>query len=154
VLFGGFTRGWRHSSSAEAHKRWEAMITLAGIGWGQDNPAFRQMFTSLFAPGAGPEQADWFNALQRASASPEEAQRLLHEIGGFDVTEMLGRVRSPTLIFHCRGDALVPHGAGRQLAASIPGAEFVTLDSDNHLPLEDEPAWEVLVARLRAFLGA
>ncbi len=153
VLFGGFATGWRHSRSPDVQTRWNAMITLAGLGWGTNNPAFRQMFTSLFMPRAAPEHADWFNELQRASASPEQAQRLLAAIGEFDVAELLGAVAAPTIVFHCRDDALVAFGAGRHLAANIPGAEFVALESDNHLPLPDEPAWAVFVERLRDFLS-
>lgn len=153
VLFGGFAAGWTHHESAEIHAHWEAIITLTGAGWGKDNPAFRQIFTSLFAPRASSEQADWFNELQRVSASPTQAQRLLRTMGSFDVRPLLDRLQPPTLIFHCRDDALVPFGAGRHLAANIPGAEFVALESDNHLPLEDEPAWPVFVERLREFLS-
>lgn len=153
VLFGGFPRGWCHSRSKDVQAQWEAMITLAGLGWGTNNPAFRQMFTTLFAPRATSEQADWFNELQRVSASPQEAQRLLRAIGWFDVSGELSAVRTPTLVFHCRHDAMVPFDSGRQIAGAIPGAQFVGLDSDNHLPLEDEPAWAVLVEQLRAFLA-
>jgi len=53
------------------------MITLTRTGWGADNPAFRQLFTSQFIPRATPAQQDWFNELQRVSCSPEESQRLL-----------------------------------------------------------------------------
>ena len=153
VLFGGFATGWHHSSSEGVHARWEAMITLAGLGWGNNNPAFRQMFTSLFAPRAAPEQADWFNELQRVSASPDEAQRLLRAVGAFDVAPLLSQVRAPTLVLHCRDDALVPFASGRHLATNIPGAQFVGLDSENHLPLADEPAWAVFAANLREFLA-
>ncbi len=152
VLFGGFAMGWRHHHSANVHARWEAMITLTAVGWGKDNPAFRQMFTSQFLPRATSEQANWFNELQRVSASPEESQRLQRAIGMFDARELLSKVRAPTIVFHCRGDAMVPYGNGRFLAANIPGAEFVGLDSDNHLPLEGEPAFVEFIERLRAFL--
>ena len=130
-----------------------AQITLTEVGWGTDNPAFRQMFTSLFMPSATPEQQGWFNELQRVSASPEEAQRLQRAIGAFDVRPILGEVRVPTIVFHCRGDATVPFDAGRRLASKIKGAEFVGFDSENHLPLEHEPAWAVFVERLREFLA-
>ena len=153
VLFGGFATGWHHSRSEGVHARWEAMITLAGLGWGNDNPAFRQMFTSLFAPHAAPEQADWFNELQRVSASPDEAQRLLRAVGIFDVAPLLSQVQAPTLVLHCRDDALVPFASGRHLATNIPGAQFVGLDSENHLPLADEPAWAILAANMREFLS-
>jgi pimeloyl-ACP methyl ester carboxylesterase len=129
------------------------MTTLTRTGWGKDNPAFRQMFTSLFVPRATAEQASWFNELQRISASPEEAQRLQEAIGELDVRPLLQSVRSPTIIFHCRSDSMVPFGNARYLAANIPGAELVGLESDNHILLEDEPAWRVFVEHLRDFLA-
>ena len=152
ILFGGFASGWRFAAP-EVRARWEAMITLTGSGWGQDNPAFRQMFTSLFLPRATADQAASFNELQRVSASPEQAERMQRALGELDVREMLPKVRTRTIVFHCRGDAMVPFSAGLQLASKIPGAEFVGLDSDNHLPLADEPAWAVFVDHLREFLA-
>ena len=62
-------------SSATEKEQGAAMLTLMRVGWGQQNPAFRQMFTSQFAPDATKEQADWFNDLQRVSCSPENAVR-------------------------------------------------------------------------------
>ena len=153
VLFGGFAAGWRHSPSPELRAQRQAMVTLTEVGWGLNNPAFRQMFTSLFVPRATPEAADWFNELQRVSASPHEAQRLQLAVAEFDVRPLLARVRAPTIVFHSRDDAMVPFANGRQLASSIPGAEFVGLDSENHLLLEDEPAWAVFVDHLRDFLA-
>jgi len=129
------------------------MVTLTEVGWGLNNPAFRQMFTSLFVPRATPEAADWFNELQRVSATPHEAQRLQLAVAEFDVRHLLARVRAPTIVFHCRDDAMVSLANGRRLAAGIPGAEFVGLDSENHLLLEDEPAWPVFVEHLRDFLA-
>jgi len=129
------------------------MYTLVGFGWGQDNPAFRQMFTSLYFPNATAEQAKWFNELQRISASPEGAQRLQRTLSQIDVRHLLRKVQTPTLVMHCRDDAVIPFEAGRILARHIPGARFVALDSPNHLVLGDEPAWPKLVGHLREFLA-
>lgn len=64
VLYGGFAVGWRKRPRTEAEKEaGEAMLTLMRLGWGQENPAFRQLFTSQFIPGGTKEQADWFNEL-------------------------------------------------------------------------------------------
>ena len=71
-----------------------------------------------------------------------------------DVTELARQVRVPTLVLHARGDARVPFDEGRRLAALIPGARFVPLDSDNHVLLDSEPAWPHFLAELRGFLGA
>jgi pimeloyl-ACP methyl ester carboxylesterase len=129
------------------------MLTLMRLGWGQKNPAFRQLFTSQFIPGASKGQTDWFNELQRISTSPEDAVRNLVANGDTDVTALLGQVSVPTLVMHARDDARVPFDQGRRLAAGIPGARFVSLPSRNHLILEDEPAFPRFLQEIRAFLA-
>jgi pimeloyl-ACP methyl ester carboxylesterase len=129
------------------------MLTLIRTGWGQDNPAFRQLFTSLFIPGATPKQMDWFNELQRRTVSPENAARFQEAVADIDVSGLLACVKVPTLVLHASGDALVPFLAGRHLAIGIPGTEFVSLDSRNHILLADEPAFGQLLARIRHFIG-
>ena len=92
------------------------MLTLMRLGWGQENPAFRQMFTSQFAPDATKEQADWFNDLQRVSCSPENAVRYGEAAATIDVTELLGKVTAPTLVMHARDEVRVPFENGRRMA--------------------------------------
>src|SRR5262249_39810457 len=122
------------------------------LGWGQDNPAFRQMFTGLFIPGGSQEQADFFNELQRRATSPECAARYFDVAGDIDVTDLLRRVSVPTLVMHVRGDLVVPLEAGRVLAAGIPRARFLALQGQNHLFLEHEPASERFFEELSLFL--
>ena len=152
VLYGGYPTGWRVRASREEIDTREAMITLTRTGWGRNNPAFRQLFTSLFFPDAPPAETEWFNELQRVSASPENAIRLQQAFGLIDVREYLPQVAVPTLVLHTDRDAVVPFAAGRQLATTIPGAQFVQLDSRNHLILEHEPAWRRASEAIRAFL--
>ena len=121
-------------------------------GWGRKNPAFRQLFTNVFMPDATAEQMQWFNELQRRTASPDNAANILHSINDFDVDHLLARVRVPTLVLHCRGDSAQPFDEGRRLAAGIPGARFVALEGRNHLMLEGEPAWARFLDEVRAFL--
>jgi pimeloyl-ACP methyl ester carboxylesterase len=128
------------------------MLTLMRIGWGQENPTFRQLFTSQFIPGGTKEQSDWFNELQRISCSAEDAVRNLCACGEVDVTALLPQVKVPTLVMHCREDARVPFEAGRRMAAAIPSARFVPLEGRNHLILEDEPAFERFLAELKGLL--
>ena len=129
------------------------MTTLMRLGWGADNPTFRQMFTGLFIPGGTPEQADSFNELQRRTTSPECAARYMDVVGDFDITDLLAEVKAPTLVMHVRGDHIVPIEAGRQLAAGIPGAHFVALQGQNHLFLEHEPAFDRFLEEIKLFLG-
>jgi len=154
VLVGGYAVGWATRNDPMERAMREAMITLTGTGWGQNNPAFRQMFTSLYFPNATEEQANWFNELQRISTSPEGAQRLQRVLSEIDVRHLLRKVQVPTLVLHCRNDSVIPFEAGRLLARYIPGAKFVALESENHLVLKEEPAWPVLVAQIRQFLAS
>src|SRR3954465_6079655 len=154
VLYGGYAVGWKKRARTEADKAaGDAMLTLMRLGWGQENPAFRQMFTSQFIPGASKEQADWFNEFQRISGSPDDAARNLLANGEGDVTSLLSQVNVPTLVMHARHDARVPFESGRRMAAGIPGARFVPLDSPNHIMLEGEPALARFMEELKAFIG-
>lgn len=154
VLFGGFAVGWNKREQTDAEREQNAaMMALMRLGWGQENPAFRQLFTSQFIPGGTKEQADWFNELQRLSTTPEDAVRNLRANGEIDIRALLPKVSAPTLVMHARGDVRVPFDAGRQLAAAIPGAKFVPLQSPNHMILEHEPAFSRFMQEIKAFLA-
>jgi len=154
ILFGGYAVGWaKRAQSAAEKEQAAAMLTLVRLGWGQENPAFRQLFTSQFIPGGTKEQTDWFNELQRISTSPEDAARNLIANGDTDVRSLLPQITAPTLVMHARDDARVPFDQGRRLAAGIPGARFVSLPSGNHLILEDEPAFPRFLQEIRAFIS-
>jgi pimeloyl-ACP methyl ester carboxylesterase len=154
ILYGGFARGRRRRGSQEAIEQSEAFITLMRQGWGQENPAFRQLMTSLFLPGGTPEQMQWYNDLQRVTTSPGNAVRIRQTSDELDVTDLLPKIKVPTLVLHCREDAVQPFEEGRRLAAGIQGARFVPLEGRNHLILESDPSWGRLVSEIRDFLRA
>lgn len=153
ILYGGRPRGWKHSGTPEDRERRRAMITLIRAGWGQDNPAFRQLFTSLFIPDATPEQMEWYNELQRRTVSPENAARLHDSSGDVRIDHLLEAVSVPTLVLHSEGDQLVPFDLGRELAIGIPGARFVALDSRNHILMSHEPAFARFLEEAHRFIG-
>jgi pimeloyl-ACP methyl ester carboxylesterase/DNA-binding CsgD family transcriptional regulator len=138
VLYGAYARGWKHR---DAVVQSQALHDLVRVGWGQDNPAYRRLFANLFVPDASEEQVQWFADLTRITSAPEIAARLLECLGEVNLVEKLGEVRVPTLVMHAHGDARLALTEGRILAAGIPGARFVTLESRNHILLEHEPAW-------------
>jgi len=154
VLYGGFARGVLTRSSQSVQEQVAALSTLLRSGWGRDNPALRQVFTSRFMPGGTQEQVAWFNELQRICISPDNAVRALDTMNHIDVVSLLPKVTTPTLVLHCRGDAIIPFNEGRKMAAMIPNARFVPLEGDNHLMQEHEPAWPRFLDEVRSFLGA
>jgi class 3 adenylate cyclase/pimeloyl-ACP methyl ester carboxylesterase len=152
ILYGGYGRGRARRGSASEREQSAALVTLIRQGWGQANPAFRHIFTALFVPGGTPEQLDWFDELQRVTTSPENAARIRATLDEIDVSELLPKVTVPTLVLHCRDDAVAPFEEGRRLAAMIPGARFVALEGRNHAILEGDPGWSRFCQEIEAFL--
>lgn len=154
ILHGGYVRGRRRRSQDPAHlEEAETMIKLMELGWGKNDPAWRQFFTSQFIPGGTNEQHDWFNELQRMSTSPANAVRMLRDFEEVDVTPLLSRVQCPTLVLHATRDLRVPFAEGRLLAGGIEQARFVPLDSANHLMTASDPAWPRWQEEVREFVG-
>ena len=151
ILYGAFALGGMKRAPAEKEMR-EAMSTLMRFGWGADNPSFRQMFTARFIPEGTHEQADHFNELQRKTTSSECAARYFDVANSLDITDLLSKVKTPTLVMHVRDDLIVPFEAGCQLAAGIPHARFIALPGRNHLFLEHEPASERFFEEIGHFL--
>jgi pimeloyl-ACP methyl ester carboxylesterase len=82
---------------------------------------------------------------------PENAARLQRVLSTIDVRELLPQLRTPTLIFHCHEDQAVPFAQGEELAAGIPNARFVPLESRNHILIDTEPAWPMFADISREF---
>lgn len=152
VLLGGYAQGMRLRGD-EAAKRAETLVTLITDGWGGTNPAFRSVFTMTLMPESRSEHIRWFNELQRVSASADSAWRLETAFHGADVTEAAREISVPTLVVHARDDLATPYEQGRKLAGLIPGAELLSLDTPNHILLEEDPAWQVFIERLKSFVG-
>jgi pimeloyl-ACP methyl ester carboxylesterase/DNA-binding winged helix-turn-helix (wHTH) protein len=152
VLLGAGAQGWRVWGNGDEIERREAVATLTRQGWARDNPAYRQILTSLMLPDATVEEMAWFNDLQRISSSAENAARLQESLAEVNVVDFLPSIAAPTLVLHCREDAAVPFEQGRLIASRIPGARLVALESRNHVLLPRDPAWAVFVSEVRRFL--
>jgi len=142
VLYGGYAQGWGMRDDPDRAREFQALVDLAELGWGRPDPLYRRLFTKRFLPEGSEEQLAWFDELCAKTTRPAMAAQLLRERGGVDVREQLPKVRVPTLVIHAREDQVSPLSQGQTLAAGIPGAEFVQVDSPNHILLEHEPAWQ------------
>ncbi len=154
ILFGGYAAGWRHNATEAIVREREAVMTLTEVGWGQDNSAYRHIFSSTFMPDATPDELTWFNDFQRLTTSPQNAVRFLEVFSRINVLQQLSKITVPTLVIHSMGDRRIPVEVGRELAASIPNAEFVGLESNGHLLLGREPASAKFLATIRDFLNS
>jgi pimeloyl-ACP methyl ester carboxylesterase len=155
VLYGGYVQGsFVRARTPEEVEEATMLMRQMPQYWGRDNPAFRLFFAARFLPEGTPEQMRSFSELQRITTLPEMAVRLRTAAAEIDVADLASRVRAPTLVLHATGDAVIPFDQGRALAALVPGARFVSLESQNHVLLESEPAWPRFLDEVRRFLAA
>jgi DNA-binding CsgD family transcriptional regulator len=124
------------------------------VGYARPDSTFRRVFTSLMIPGATEEQMHWLDDLQRQATSATTAYIARQHRMRADAAHHLPALRMPTLVLHSVRDRMNVFEYGRRLAAGIEGSRLVALDSDNHILLDGEPAWEVFVAEVSAFLAA
>jgi pimeloyl-ACP methyl ester carboxylesterase/DNA-binding CsgD family transcriptional regulator len=149
VLYGGYARGRRFRGQDEEE---DAIVGAIRAGWKTPNPALRKVFGALFLPNGTPEQMGWYENLLWRTTTAATTIGLFRARGGLNVCELSPQVRARTLIMHARDDRVVPVEEGRLLATLIPDARFVLLESANHILLEHEPAWDVFLSEIEAFL--
>jgi pimeloyl-ACP methyl ester carboxylesterase/DNA-binding CsgD family transcriptional regulator len=137
----------------EAAKESEAVLKLTEFGWRNEGPAYGQFFVTLHMPDASADQIQSACDLLRLTTSPENALEILRVFFNADVSESVSGIRVDTLVLHAREDPIIPFNEGRTLASLIPNAQFVPLESRNHLLQEDEPAWRSLAEALTQFLS-
>jgi DNA-binding CsgD family transcriptional regulator len=154
VLYGAFARGQLLREPVETQRaEVDTLRRMIRVGWGRDDPAYRQAFASMFLPDAPLEKLRALAELQRRSASAENAERILETFSALDVRDLAPRVSAPTLVLHARGDVRIPFDEGRLLASLVPGAELVPVEGRNHVPLAGDPAFEHVVREVDRFLG-
>lgn len=140
IIYGSYSRGARFRPGYDAEEL-KALDTLMRKGWGRDTPQYRQIFTTAyFGPDADPGLVAHFNQLQRAATDGDTAARYQDSLNQRDDgREAFARIRTPTLVIHCRDDQIVPFEEGRLIASIIPGAQFLPLPTGTHyFPVEDD----------------
>lgn len=153
ILYGGYTKGWARRGDANMVREGNALVDFTELGWGRADPLYRRLFTKRFLPNASEEQLRWFDETCIKTVSPVMSARLLRSRGEADVQGQLDKVSMPTLVLHATNDLVAPFKEGQEMAAQIPGAQFVQLDSPNHILLEHEPAWQRFMEAILDFTG-
>ena len=153
VLYGTYARGRLQVGEPAVTRKARLMLELTRLGWGKENDAFMQVWSSTFQPGGTLDYLRSWAEQMRLATTAENAVRLL-EIGwSADVREAARRLKCPVLAIHAERDCAVPIAEGRLLASLIPDCRFLQIDSQNHMPLPDEPEWPQLVAEIQSFLA-
>jgi pimeloyl-ACP methyl ester carboxylesterase/DNA-binding CsgD family transcriptional regulator len=151
VIYGGSGVGAPHffPDPPPEEVAFRAMIRA---GWAKPDPIFRRVFTTQFIPEATEAQLAWFDELQRTSTSTENMLRSRIERQRTDLRDRLGELNLPVLVLNAVDDRNVPFEEAHELAALVPGARLVPLQSSNHILLADDPAWQVFMEEVNAFI--
>lgn len=153
ILYGTYALGrLRWNDRPKEIEKARVLLDLTRLGWGHENHAFQQVWATAFQPSGTLEHLRSWCDQQRAATSAETAVRLLQIGWNADVREAARKVKCPVLILHPERDAVVPIDQGRLLASLIRDARFVQIDSQNHMPLADEPTWPFIVEEIAGFL--
>jgi pimeloyl-ACP methyl ester carboxylesterase/DNA-binding CsgD family transcriptional regulator len=152
VFYGSYAIA-QPDQSPEAQAMAATFEQMIRVGWARPESEFRRVFTSMMIPGATEEQMRWLDELQRVSVSAETAVLARAQRMRVDVTDIAPTLDVPTMVLHSRGDRMNGFDEGRLLATLIPGAKFVPLESNNHIVLEDEPAWQRFMSEMADFLA-
>ena len=129
VLYGTFAKGAGIGGGAELIAGVKAVVKAE---WGVGSRLLSDLF---LGEDASPELAQFFTWYQREGVTPEDAYVMLEVNTQIDVVDLLPKVRAPTLVVHARADRVVPIVLGRELAAGIPNARFVSVEGSHVNPL-------------------
>lgn len=143
ILYGTFPRG----NAAAPPELKASLCNLIRTSWGLGS----KTLADIFVPDSGTEGLKYFTNWQRKAATGEMAARLLEAEEHIDVTEILPKVTTPTLVLHRKGDRACSVQGGRELAASIPNARFILLDGIVHVPWFGDS--DSILSALGEFLG-
>jgi class 3 adenylate cyclase len=115
---------------AETPEERERYIADLETRWGTDSDIERIAPSAVRDPAFARRLATYF----RQSASPGDAAALLRMNTEIDIRAVLPTISVPTLVLHRTGDLDSNIEEGRWIASQIPGAKFVELPGDDHLP--------------------
>jgi len=132
ILFGTFARmleapDFTPGITDEALDRWGEVVKR---DWG------KAVALNVWAPSrVGDHEFErWWARLLRQGTSPSGAISLMNLYREMDVRAILPAIDVPTLVIHRAGDRMIAAAQGRYLAAEIPGAGYVELPGEDHLP--------------------
>ncbi|WP_416883187.1 alpha/beta fold hydrolase [Marivita sp.] len=149
AIVGGYVEG-RTRRNADAAP--DALRAMIAEGWARPESAFASGFATAYFPEGPLEERREVQRMTQAACSPEVMLRNRDAVNAASVANLLGQVRCPVLILHARDDAVHPLSQAQKLAAGIPGAELVVLETANHVPLHGSPCWESYNRTLAEFL--
>jgi DNA-binding winged helix-turn-helix (wHTH) protein/pimeloyl-ACP methyl ester carboxylesterase len=153
VLHNGYARGRATRENApEASESDPFIALLRSGGWGDPDNGFMRAWATMVLPMASFDETTELIQLIAHACSTEDALLQRNLIDRLNVLDDLPNVRAPTLVIHTRMCAIHPVAEGRRVAAAIPGAEFLEVDSSNTFMIATDPAFDRVFGATLEFL--
>jgi DNA-binding winged helix-turn-helix (wHTH) protein len=152
MTLGGYVDGRSVRDGNASSPTEDVILNMAKAGWETPDSSFMTGYLAVYFPTAGPE------VLRQIARDLQNSCPIENEIRGRDffnqlsIADLLGNVRAPTFVMHCRGDAVHPLSEGQKMARGIADAELMILESRNHYPLPDEQSWHTMIAAMLEFM--
>jgi len=154
VLHNAYARGRAIRMGAPENAEHDPFIALlASGGWGDPANGFMRAWATMVLPMASSDET---TEIIRLIAHSGTAQTALHHrtmIDRFDVSADLAHVQAPTLVIHARLCSIHPVAEGRRVAAGIPAAQFVEVDSSNTFLIGSDPTLRQVMDATLEFLS-
>lgn len=122
--------------------------------WESEEDYFARAFMLTYTPEGPMPVVNEMARMMRESGTTKAMTMLRDAVNNNSVLHLLSKVQCPTLIVHGRKDAVHPLSEAKKLAAGIPDAELLILETANHLPLLGHPTWDVFFDAFCRFLKA
>ena len=152
IVHGGLLEGGKRPGTAILVGMVRSYVDSVGKDWGSVGLTLLRALVAGAFPGLSPDQVERCVNLLPLITSVQNALRHITVYGETDVADLLPKVRAPTLVLHCRHSRALPLEHSERLAASIPDARLLSLESANAVPLPGEPAWPVFLDAIETFL--
>jgi class 3 adenylate cyclase len=124
ILYGTFADG----RGIAPPERQQATLSFVKAHWGLGS----SVLMDISWPHAEPDVSQRLPHMLRESCSAEIAVTMISLGYQTDVTALLPRIKTPTLVTHRRRDRMIPFATGRELAALLPNARLLSLEGDVH----------------------
>lgn len=98
-----------------------------------------------------PDFRRWWSTYLRMGASPGAAAALTRMNADIDIRNVLPTIRVPALVIHRSEDRCLRVEEGRYIAERIPGARFLELPGNDHLPFVGDQ--DAILDAVQRFVG-
>ncbi|WP_171178420.1 winged helix-turn-helix domain-containing protein [Ruegeria sp. HKCCD8929] len=150
AIVGGWAEGRDHREDVEGP---DSIRTLIIEGWKDPGSGYAVGSLLSYFP-EGP--LDTVREIVREMQALYSVEQKLYQRDSGNtasVLHLLPQVQCPTLVLHGRNSAVHPLSEARKLAAGIPDASLVILETANHIPLPGNDVYDTYIETLQEFLG-